>query len=368
MTAGDRGLQREGTQGSRQRLGARARVEPAGYPELRPARPVLIQKENGLTGGTDARSETRRLDLHQGDEPVDLGFLRNELGQDAPKPHGLVAKPGTRPVVALGCRVPLVEDQVNGLEHRRQARRQLRPTRHLERYARLGERALRPDDALRDRGLGHEEGPGDLVARQPSEQAQRERHARLGREDGVAGNEHEPKQIITDVLVDGCLDIRARRSQARGGFVPELVVLAVPHLPPPELIDRAVLRGGHEPRAGVLGDAHHGPSLHRGHERLLREVLGEPDVAHHARKAAYQPCGFNPPDGLDGLARGAHDLFCRATSARSRSSCARNSGESSLPKSSGSKTGRRVTSTPPSNGARLSHSTASSIEFTCQIQ
>ena len=37
-------------------------------------------------------------------------------------------------------------------------------------------------------------------------------------------------------------------------------------------------------------------------------------------------------------------------------------------KSSASNTGRISTSAPPSNGARFSHSTASSIDFTCQIQ
>src|SRR5437667_9705316 len=54
--------------------------------------------------------------------------------------------------------------------------------------------------------------------------------------------------------------------------------------------------------------------------------------------------------------------------ARKRSSCARSSGVNSLPKSSDSSTGRISTSVPPPNGARLSHSTASSIDFTCHSQ
>src|ERR1700730_14260120 len=60
--------------------------------------------------------------------------------------------------------------------------------------------------------------------------------------------------------------------------------------------------------------------------------------------------------------------FDLADWARSLSSWALSSGESWAPKSAASNTGRISTSVPPSNGARLSHSTASSIDFTCQSQ
>jgi hypothetical protein len=65
------------------------------------------------------------------------------------------------------------------------------------------------------------------------------------------------------------------------------------------------------------------------------------------------------------------DFRCRSTSARKRSSCARSSGVNSLPKSSASKTGRiSISDSSPGigSGQRLTHSTASSIDFTCQIQ
>lgn len=105
----------------------------------------------------------------------------------------------------------------------------------------------------------------------------------------------------------------------------------------------------------------------------------------HSRKTPDQLRRVGDGTGLDGdaLARASrlvakidsaglagcdYDLCCRAISARSRSSFARSSGVISAPKSSDSKTGRIVTSTPSSNGARLIHSTASSIDFTCQIQ
>ena len=57
-------------------------------------------------------------------------------------------------------------------------------------------------------------------------------------------------------------------------------------------------------------------------------------------------------------------LICSAK----RCSCSLSSGVRFSPKSAASNTGRISISIPPSKGARLSHSTASSIERTCQIQ
>jgi hypothetical protein len=59
---------------------------------------------------------------------------------------------------------------------------------------------------------------------------------------------------------------------------------------------------------------------------------------------------------------------CFWARAHKRASCVRSSGVSSLPKSSASNTGRISATTPSSKGARFSHSTASSSEFTCQSQ
>ena len=61
-----------------------------------------------------------------------------------------------------------------------------------------------------------------------------------------------------------------------------------------------MLGGGHEPGARVVRDARLGPLLEGGDERLLREVLGQRDVAHQPRDAGDQPRGLDPPDGLDG--------------------------------------------------------------------
>ena len=119
---------------------------------------------------------------------------------------------------------------------------------------RLGEGPPGPDDALGDRRLRDEERTRDLPGRQASEQAERERDTRLGREDRMAGDEDEAQEIIADVLVDGGLEVR--RGQLPGlELVTELLVLALEPLVPAQEIDGPVLRGGHEPGARVLRDS-----------------------------------------------------------------------------------------------------------------
>src|SRR5215471_1701013 len=63
-----------------------------------------------------------------------------------------------------------------------------------------------------------------------------------------------------------------------------------------------------------------------------------------------------------------HDQALLAICSRWRVSCALSSSVIAAPRSSSSKIGGISISTPPPKGARLSHSTASSIDFTCQSQ
>ena len=59
---------------------------------------------------------------------------------------------------------------------------------------------------------------------------------------------------------------------------------------------------------GLSGTPASRPLLERGHQRILRQLLGEPDVAHDAREAGDEPRGLDPPDRLDGAMdiRGRH--------------------------------------------------------------
>jgi hypothetical protein len=67
-------------------------------------------------GPTRARRREECISINA--EAVDLGLSGSELGEDAPEAQRLLAQGRPHPVVALGRSVPLVEDQVDRLEHR----------------------------------------------------------------------------------------------------------------------------------------------------------------------------------------------------------------------------------------------------------
>ncbi len=359
-------------------VSARANAaKPAMNEQLIPARTILRQQQHRLARRADARPRPRRLQLHQRHQPVRFRFVGHEPGQDAAEAQRVLAQVGAHPFVAARRRVAFVEDQVDDLEHRRQPRRQLGAARHLERHARLGQRALGAHDALRDGRLGHEEAARDLVGRQAAEQPQRQRHARLRRQHRMTRDQAPAAADRRRHLRRAPSRDRASPAASSSRLRSRLVVLALEHLPAAQLVDGAVLRRRHQPRARVVGDARLRPTLERRDERLLRQILGHADVANHAHEPADQPRGLDAPDRFDGLARGrllvaigrvlrllqprrfrAQLLFARAQL-----------GRQPLRRSPrGRRSAAIVTSTPPSNGARLSHSTASSIDLTCQIQ
>ena len=67
------------------------------------------------------------------------------------------------------------------------------------------------------------------------------------------------------------------------------------------MIDGPMLRRGHQPRARIARHAGRRPLLQRGDQSILRQFLGQADIAHDARQAGDQPGRFDPPDGVDGL-------------------------------------------------------------------
>ena len=83
-------------------------------------------------------------------------------------------------------------------------------------------------------------------------------------------------------------------------LVAELALLALVERAAAELVDGPVLGGGHEPRARPVRHARLRPPLQRGDERVLRQILREPHVAHEAREPRDESGGLDPPDRLDG--------------------------------------------------------------------
>ena len=101
----------------------------------------------------------------------------------------------------------------------------------------------------------------------------------------MARREDQPQQVIAHVIVGGRFDLRGRLFLLRFEIAPELAMFAVEHLAAPQPIDGAMLRGRHEPRRRIVGNAGRRPLLERGDERVLRKLFGQTDVAHHPREA-----------------------------------------------------------------------------------
>src|SRR5216684_3135241 len=133
------------------------------------------------------------------------------------------------------------------------------------------------------------------VVRPPSK-----RNVRLGRENGMTRDEHEAQEIVANCVVDRGVEIRHGQLLLGLELAAELLVLALEELVAAPEIDRTVLGGGHEPGAGVVRDAGGGPLFECGDESVLRELLGDADIAHDAGEAGDDASGLNAPDGVDG--------------------------------------------------------------------
>ena len=170
------------------------------------------------------------------------------------------------------------------------------------------------------------------------------------------------------------------RAASRSGAAPsplgldlaaELLVLALDQLPPAQAVDGAMLGGGHEPGARLVRDARLRPLLERGDERVLRQLLGEADVAHHAREAGDELGLLDAEDRVDGaMGIGSrhgyryHHPRCGGCKVRGAAQC-------SAPQSPGPSAIWRISASPSHSGQcclwssmkRLPQSSASSLDL-----
>lgn len=115
----------------------------------------------------------------------------------------------------------------------------------------------------------------------------------------MTGGEYQAQKIVADVIVECRIEI------VHDGLLPtveiatDLFVLALDQRLAAEPVDRPVLRGCHEPRTGVVGDACLGPVLQRRDKCVLRQLLGKTDIAHDSREPGNDPGRLDSPDRVD---------------------------------------------------------------------
>ena len=98
--------------------------------------------------------------------------------------------------------------------------------------------------------------------------------AGLGGEDGVAGDEDEAEEVVADGVVEVAVTSRARSARVSASSRASSSCLRSRRGVAAEVIDGAVFGGGHEPGAGIVGDAGLRPLFEGGDEGVLGEVFG----------------------------------------------------------------------------------------------
>src|SRR5215210_575465 len=118
MASRDRRLQRVTTCASAKLFRTLKSRKTASYQHVIPAGAILIQQQDGFAGQPGSCACSRRLNFHKRDEAVDFRLIRCQLCEDAAKAKRVLAQSGSHPIVSCSCRVALIKDQVENLEHR----------------------------------------------------------------------------------------------------------------------------------------------------------------------------------------------------------------------------------------------------------
>lgn len=293
MTAGDGGLEGVGA-------GARPVQGFDSAPDQHPVPfgPVLVGEQHRLAVRAGAGGDAGGLELQQRRQPVHLGFLGHQARQDPGQAQRVLAQGGADEIVAGRRRVALVEDEVDDLQDGGEALIAVGAVRDLERHPRFRQCPLRPDDPLGDRRFGAEVGPGDLLGGQAAHQAQGERDPGVRGEDGVAGGEDQPQQVVVDGLGVRELGlVLGRRDVLQGA--PDLRELAGVGLLAADEVDGPVFGGGHQPGPRPVGHTRIRPLFQGRDERVLGDLLRDADVAHDPGNARDDPRGFDPEHRFD---------------------------------------------------------------------
>jgi hypothetical protein len=138
----------------------------------------------GSPDGPTRAFEARRLDLHERDEAVHFGLVRREFGEDAAQAQRILAQRRPHHVIAGRRGIPLVEDEVDDFEHRREAFGAFLPRPGPRTARALRKRSLRAHDPLGDRRLAGETRAISAVVKPPSRRSVRATRASTRAPDG----------------------------------------------------------------------------------------------------------------------------------------------------------------------------------------
>jgi len=94
---------------------------------------------------------------------------------------------------------------------------------------------------------------GNLLGRQPPEQAMGECDASVSGEDGMAGHEQKPQEVVTHPVLER-VQVGLGRRLVDLRLATELLSLSLQHSAPAHHVDGPAFPYGHQPRARIVGD------------------------------------------------------------------------------------------------------------------
>jgi len=259
-----------------------------------PAGAILILQQYHLAARPNPCIPPRVLEEHESEKAKHLRLVGHERAERPPQPDGLRAQLPSDQCVAGARGVPLVEDQVQDGEHRRQALRKQVVGGNAVRDACLADLFLGPNEALGQGRLRNEEGSSDLGGGEASQRSERERDLCLGGERWVTTGEHEPKAIVRDSTR---LIHHVHRLEI-GKPLQDLSLLYQSPIPS-EAIDGLVPGSERDPCSGVFGDSVRRPSLQSDEEGFLNGLLRKVKVAEDADEGRDRPPRFLPEQTVD---------------------------------------------------------------------
>ena len=129
-----------------------------------------------------------------------LGLPGDQFGEYSREPQSLSTELRPHPLVpGTGC-IAFVEHQVQHSEDRAQSARKLFSPWNFENRFRGGQRLLRADYPLLHRRRRREERFRNLFRGQTAHHPKRQRHLRFSIQHGMAGDEHQAKDIVVDAV------------------------------------------------------------------------------------------------------------------------------------------------------------------------
>jgi hypothetical protein len=245
-----------------------------------PAAAVLLRHGDQRAVRPGARRPARVGEQHQREEPGHLAVLREQAVHDPGQPDRLGRQLGALQVRAGRAGVPLVENQVEDVQDRREPCRALLGRGHAERDAAVLDGLFGPADPPGHGRLRHQERAGHLHCGQTADRAQGERDLRGRRQRRVAAHEQQDERVVGI----GRPAVGGGRQPLVGQHPPgHRLLAALPGLLAAQQVGQPARGDGDEPGAGVLRNTVR-PLCRRGDQRLLHGVLGGAEVpvpAHH---------------------------------------------------------------------------------------